>query len=310
LHGIQTQDPISDFSSALPTGHIVSRTHQIFPDINDSETDKAPLTDVRQRFQKPTFKHKAFKRNKKENSIFWPTEHMENKSGDGFEANELRITYHVRAPRQKKRQPPRLPMSFAALHLSSGPLPEVSFNNTGSKLPLKCGDEDDDDALLAIEPFEKRTSPPSKPDTQRGRRQVSFRDTDDDIMAQLSSISAPRRSKTDSDEEEEVEIEGGEDDEDEDDDDLGGDGEPNPDYDQPSDAEDADEDDLSLSEMLPSRQPSHSKSALRHPVFASVSNNNNHDKEETRQVVEHQQDVTLDFRKPTAPGRIPDLPSA
>lgn len=115
--------------------------------------------------------------------------------GDGFDDQELSISPLARkAARQRHvRQDPFL-LSFGALQLQSGPLPDVKFETTSST------------AVSPPQKLEAESSSCRSPDAVRdfvkSRGQVSFtaQAREQAILAQLSSISAPPLPRPESDE--------------------------------------------------------------------------------------------------------------
>ncbi|TKA76638.1 hypothetical protein B0A55_04931 [Friedmanniomyces simplex] len=129
--------------------------------------------------------------------------HCLRKTGDGFEPSELEITYRFHTPRQnrKRLRPPAL--TYSALQLCGGPLPEVAFKCGADELQLEASGGPHHVSAQ----FQKEEEHPGlqNSSTQRSRRRVSFSGRDDFIVAQLSSVTAPRRHQSDSEDEEEDE---------------------------------------------------------------------------------------------------------
>ncbi|KAK5692988.1 isopentenyl-diphosphate delta-isomerase idi1 [Elasticomyces elasticus] len=129
--------------------------------------------------------------------------HVEPAAGDGFEASELEITYRMPLiPKRGRRKPPSA-ITYNALQLCAGPLPEVIFECGEDELQLESTG-----GLHHVsfeQPKQEGQSNLTKSSAQR--RRVSFSDKNDFILAQLSSVTAPRRHQSDSESDKEEEEE-------------------------------------------------------------------------------------------------------
>ena len=203
-HVIQTQDPINDESSP-PRKRRVSTVSSV--DDDGRVVSKTLLSAIRKHLKTPKLRHKSLSGLQRKQGVqgVWSTvELAKTKGRDGFDDSELAITSYSKVERPRKRKEHLIP-GFVALQLQSGPLPEVDFQPTATQLKMETPapdddeqyeehpcDQEDDDAIIA----------PVRSSPQRSRQQVSFSDRvrEDLIRAQLSSISAPARLRSESEE--------------------------------------------------------------------------------------------------------------
>ncbi|KAK6409557.1 isopentenyl-diphosphate delta-isomerase idi1 [Elasticomyces elasticus] len=206
MPGIGVQDPIGDHGSQQneqPRSTALQKTRK----------PKTQLASIKKKPAKtPKYKHKSLallKRRLNPPSLFAKARnHVQPAAGDGFEASELEITYRVPLPSKRGRRKPPSAITYNALQLCAGPLPEVIFECGEDELQLES--TGGPHHVSFEQPRQEEQSNPAKSSVQR--RRVSFSDKDDFIIAQLSSLTAPRRHQSDSesDDEEEEEEDGDE----------------------------------------------------------------------------------------------------
>ncbi|KAM0717355.1 hypothetical protein Q7P37_007207 [Cladosporium fusiforme] len=214
--------------------------------------------------------------------------------GDGFEGADLgsirRPMAGMRGVRKRFDRDPLL-KGMQALTLASGPLPDVQFDLKTSQLEFKAGGSPhptmEGQAPAEILDVPVVAAPSASSALRSSKRQVSFSDNVNQLIrAQLSSVSAPRREPSVSLESEDDEgDEGG--DEDEEDDDAAADTYLDEDESQPGGNETASDHDA---EVSPEPQ---SPSSNNEYLSGNVSL--------TKRRVDNA-GVTLDFRRPDAPG--------
>jgi hypothetical protein len=174
---------------------------------------KAPLSVLRLRLKPPPPLFKAIKRTANAETL--------PRGGDGFEDNERRVS-HAKLRRQRRTTNATL-QAFGSLTLSSGPLPEVEFDESGVELKVKTVRQDEVELGVADE-HDGAPSPTTRPSSfsscSSSRRRVSFNDSarEKAILSQLASIKAPAREPNVSDDSND-EFEGDEPDVEEDDED-------------------------------------------------------------------------------------------
>jgi hypothetical protein len=220
------RDPVS--SSAQPLIDAVSS--------GQSETTpakrktKAPLSAIRKRLRTPTSGHKSLEnlRRKYNAAQITPTGSQARQIvGDGFEHAELTPNHPFRyTVKHARRQHEPLLAGLKALSLASGPLPEVVFFSESDPSQLKfakddtSGDHEDVSGYVAP----ATTTPSTGVSKSSSNRRVSFNyEAERAILAQLASVTAPRRQPSialgseDEVEEEDDGDEAGDEDEEEDD---------------------------------------------------------------------------------------------
>ena len=193
---ILSQDPIQDVRGSSP---------EFSNRISRESRSKPPPNVIRKRPKTPASRFKSLRpiqRKRKKWPSYGGTSLSTPKSGDGFENDELRVSYPAE-PRAYHKRKSRHAMTYVPLQLGSGPLPDVNFNVPGGELKLKLGGpelpvgRDQDHAASLLQPTSA---------TQRPRRVVVSGDRDEMIMAQLSAVSAPARPPSESDDSE-IEVE-------------------------------------------------------------------------------------------------------
>ncbi|KAM0702123.1 hypothetical protein Q7P35_011033 [Cladosporium inversicolor] len=195
-HGTLLKDPIS--SSAQPLIDAVSSGH--------SETTpakrkaKAPRSAIRKRLRTPSSAYKSLEnlRRKHNAAQFTPSGSQARQIvGDGFESAELTPNHPFRyTVKHERRQHEPLLAGLKALTLASGPLPEVVFLDESNPTQLKLAKDDTSDhnenALGYVAPA--TIVPPNGMSNSSSNQRVSFNyDVERAILAQLASVSAPRR---------------------------------------------------------------------------------------------------------------------
>ena len=189
--GIDVQDPITEQSS-----------HVHKPGNSALET---PLTSIRKRLKTPNYRHKSLtslRRRQHRPLLFGNTNNADQQAaGDGFNASELKLTYHREMPRKRRKRAVQSALIYGSLQLVAGPLPDVAFECSTDELQLELSGGPHH--VSSTQQQEERQYELPKSSTQRSRRRVSFSGRDDYIMAQLSSVSAPRRHHSDSESDEE-----------------------------------------------------------------------------------------------------------
>ncbi|KAF2772774.1 hypothetical protein EJ03DRAFT_170196 [Teratosphaeria nubilosa] len=310
--GVVTQDPITD-SSSMQLRDPLSSPLTI---IAQPKERKTSLSGIRKRLSTPSLKHKIVLRKKsKPRTLCWSSGSGSKTSGDGFEASELTITYRHRVNRQPRaRRTPRT-LVFTPLQIQAGPLPDVSFESIDEE-PYQGQEAGSSDQMPGLQNLKVTAmSSALKPATQRLRRQVSFVDRNDIVMAQLSSVSAPRMD-VDSDAEIEQDEENDEDqdqgspedeveqdDQDHDDDDHG-------EFDCASAASAADSPGIRLlngdDDILEASDDEQEASPPPSPTLrAKLDRLQRLDHDETIEDDPEDVDVTYDFRNATLPGTLP-----
>ncbi|KAK3650144.1 isopentenyl-diphosphate delta-isomerase idi1 [Elasticomyces elasticus] len=201
MPGIGVADPIGDRGSQ-PDKQPQSSALQ------KARKPKTQLASIKKKPAKtPKYKHKSLallKRRLNPPSLLAKSRnHVQPAAGDGFEASELEITYRMPLlPKRGRRKPPSA-ITYNTLQLCAGPLPEVIFECGEDELQLESTG-----GLHHVsfeQPKQEEQSNLTKSSAQR--RRVSFSDKNDFILAQLSSVTAPRRHQSDSESNEEEEEE-------------------------------------------------------------------------------------------------------
>lgn len=175
--------------------------------VDRSTAALAPLSEIRKRLRVPSAKYKSIKalRQKLER----PSRNLKPTSSvirgaDGFEGPELFVSAQARASRRRRgpRQPKLLP--FRSLALRGGPLPDVTFQyyeDEESKFQPERNESTEYALPAGCPQHEEGTASVTQPTvTRSSKRKVTFSDREDFIMAQLSSISAPQRPRSESEE--------------------------------------------------------------------------------------------------------------
>ncbi|KAK1082735.1 hypothetical protein LTR33_003716 [Friedmanniomyces endolithicus] len=170
----------------------------------DKTTPKAPLTSIR-KLSKPTkYRHKSLaqlRHKQRPSSLFARAGAQGQAAGDGFELSKLEITYPSRAPRQSRKCTRISALTYGVLQLSGGPLPDVNFERGADEVPLEQDTGPDHTSIQQRRNTELSELPELS--TQGSRRAVSFSGRNEFIVAQLSSVTAPRRHHSDSEDESE-----------------------------------------------------------------------------------------------------------
>lgn len=187
----EDQDPITNITSS-------SQKRALSPHHDGGDDSvKAPLTTIRKRLKTPRFTHKSVaalrKKQSRRSSIFRTNDETFN-LGDGFESSELKLDHCLTfAKRQRKALKPLL-LGFGALQLQSGPLPQVNFESSSSKLKLEAAPEEQS-CRLAQEDHRSCSTRCDYSVSRDAKRRVSFSDRvlSDMVREELSSIGAPRR---------------------------------------------------------------------------------------------------------------------
>ncbi|KAK5674547.1 isopentenyl-diphosphate delta-isomerase idi1 [Elasticomyces elasticus] len=196
MPGIGVADPIGDNGSQQneqPRSSALQKTSK----------PKTQLASIKKKPAKtPKYKHKSLallKRRLNPPSLLAKARsHVQPAAGDGFEASELEITYRMPLlPKRGRRKPPSA-ITYNALQLCAGPLPEVIFECGEDELQLES--TGGPHHVSFEQPKHEEQSNLTKSSAQR--RKVSFSDKDDFILAQLSSLTAPRRHRSDSESDE------------------------------------------------------------------------------------------------------------
>jgi len=170
----------------------------------DKTTPKAPLTSIRKLSKSTKYRHKSLTQlryKQRPSSLFARAGAQGQAAGDGFELSELEITYRSRAPRQSRKCTRISALTYGVLQLSGGPLPDVNFERGADEVPLEQDTGPDHTSIQQRRNTELSELP--KLSTQSSRRTVSFSGRNEFIVAQLSSVTAPRRHHSDSEDESE-----------------------------------------------------------------------------------------------------------
>ncbi|KAK5709305.1 isopentenyl-diphosphate delta-isomerase idi1 [Elasticomyces elasticus] len=194
--GIGVADPIGDNGSQQneqPRSSALQKTRK----------PKTQLASIKKKPAKtPKYKHKSLallKRRLNPPSLLTKARnHVQPAAGDGFEASELEITYRMPLPSKRGRRKPPSAITYNALQLCAGPLPEVIFECGEDELQLES--TGGPHHVSFEQPKQEEHGNLTKLSAQR--RKVSFSDKDDFILAQLSSVTAPRRHQSDSESDE------------------------------------------------------------------------------------------------------------
>lgn len=292
----EKQDPIRDQSSQRSGEHMSPSAPGLS---SEPKLMKTPLTSIRKRLKLSQLKHKALRLKRTAKLAGWPVASHQ-RAGDGFEAEELDLAPRAHIRKQHSRRKGLNAFLCAKLQLRAGPLPDVVFKAGIHELQV----EPSDGPRHVQSPHDTHSPTPehcrSDADlpkrtllSQCSRRRVSFCDRDNLIRAQLSSISAPER--PDSDIESDSDVDSDEDMADDDEavemliaplHDLE-EGAQRTDRSQPSQQDRPRAGPLALEDRQ--RQDERAQDIDR---AAAVSNNDN-------------AGVTLDFRRPPAPGSLP-----
>ncbi|KAK0354717.1 hypothetical protein LTR91_016550 [Friedmanniomyces endolithicus] len=170
----------------------------------DETTLKAPLTSTRKLSKSTKYRHKSLaqlRHKQRPSSLSVRAGAQGQAAGDGFELSELEVTYRSRAPRQSRKCTRISALTYGVLQLCGGPMPDVTFERGAEELPLE---QDAGPHYVSIKQRRKEESAElPKPSTERSRRTVSFSGRNEFIVAQLSSVTAPRRHHSDSEDESE-----------------------------------------------------------------------------------------------------------
>ncbi|KAK4900601.1 isopentenyl-diphosphate delta-isomerase idi1 [Elasticomyces elasticus] len=203
MPGIGVADPIGDNGSQQneqPRSSTLRKTRK----------PKTQLASIKKKPAKtPKYKHKSLallKRRLNPPSLLAKAKsRVQPAAGDGFEASELEVTYRMPLPSKRGRRKPPSAITYKALQLCAGPLPEVIFECGEDELQLES--TGGPHHVSFEQPKQEEQSKLTKSSAQR--RRVSFSDKDDFILAQLSPVTAPRRHQSDSESDEEEEEEEG-----------------------------------------------------------------------------------------------------
>ncbi|KAK0301083.1 hypothetical protein LTR54_000650 [Friedmanniomyces endolithicus] len=180
----------------------------------DKTTPKAPLTSIRKLSKSTKYRHKSLtqlRHKQRPSSLFARAGAQGQAAGDGFELSELEITYRSRAPRQSRECTRISALTYGVLQLCGGPLPDVTFERRADEFPFEQDTSPDHTSIQQRRNTELSELP--KLSTQGSRRAVSFSGRNEFIVAQLSSVTAPRRHHSDSEDESEEDDESGVDEE-------------------------------------------------------------------------------------------------
>lgn len=284
--GVDTQDTIEPSSTA------VKRAASAISDDENPQL-RAPLTSIRKRLKTPKSAHKSVVALRKKHDARSPFSKIADKilkPGDGFEISELKIANSGLAIERRRKFKP-LALSFSALTISSGPLPDVQFKPSSPECRVehsRDGDAflaDDERAVSGEASRESNT-----PDGQSQHPGVSFgnRVLDDMVAQRLSSVSAPKRVYSISSDDEDDD--GKEDDwnQSEEESDPEADGQ----FIEPDKVQSPNKNQMSnrhlSSHFVHQQDSAHSKFSIELPRNSGV---------------------TLDFRKPTTPGSVSELSS-
>lgn len=202
---ITAQDPI-DHSSSSPLKRAGSPT-EADDEASPRKVTKTPLTDIRKRIRATRWRYKSI--NKAQKAIdgspkVLQTNRKEPRGRDGFENSEFAIRDRPKFVRKPRASQTPLIRKFDALQLESGPLPDVEFET-----PVKCELR----TQLSVG-FEVLANDPNndidgqddfEANSQQRHPRVSFenRRLEKQIRAELSSISAPPRPRSEPDDEDE-----------------------------------------------------------------------------------------------------------
>nr|POE66669.1 hypothetical protein CFP56_72092 [Quercus suber] len=117
---------------------------------------------------------------------------MIQRGADGFELSETKVDLRYHSTRRRRSSFTPHWLSYAALELGTGPLPDVDFDTVDKVLPLSL----EPDRITSTCPKSQHARRAMSRDDQNAvlqPRKVSVSVEDEWIKAQLSSISAPRR---------------------------------------------------------------------------------------------------------------------
>lgn len=192
LKSIQIQDPIKDQTSS-PGERDGSCTYSESYLNNEQAPTKQPLSAFKKRLRSNKSRYKSISDLRKKPAGRLSLSSLQSHAnGDGFNEQELIISPLARKSIRKRhsRHDPLI-SGFGVLKLQSGPLPDVKFEPASLfKVEDKTASPHDEDAAQT---------------PQHSSRRVSFIDRarKDAIIAQLSSISAPRVPRAESDDSDE-----------------------------------------------------------------------------------------------------------
>ncbi|KAK5165510.1 uncharacterized protein LTR77_009039 [Saxophila tyrrhenica] len=196
---IAVQDPIVD--SSLPP--FKSKTSPTVCDDGDSTKvpAKTPVSALRARWKVPPPLFKAIRKTDK-----FQVSTAGHRSGDGFEDSEL--TFGTVKKRRKWRSP-SIP-NLASLELTNGPLPDVDFCDTPSRLKVESNvsGQGVSGSVRQLDGENTFIQPEASPPQLQTRRESSIarssaRKRTRIIMAELSTIRAPEREASEYDSQDE-----------------------------------------------------------------------------------------------------------
>jgi hypothetical protein len=161
---------------------------------------KVPLSAIRKRLRTPSSGHKSLERLRRKHNApqITPTGSQARRIvGDGFERSELTPSHTIRyTVKHMRRQREPLLAGLKALSLVSGPLPDVVFGTESGPCQLMLTKSDPSDRDGNVPGYEAPTTvtPLKGRSNHSSDRRVSFNhDVERVILAQLASVSAPRR---------------------------------------------------------------------------------------------------------------------
>ena len=195
--GILEQDPLEDGEPLLDDSRASARDRD---SLDAGTVARAPLSVIRQRLKSVKLQSEHSISNKGRSGRGREVSFLPPSVGDGFEAAERIITTHG-CPKRRTKRRAQSGFEYAALQLDSGPLPAVCLEKVGQRLDIAHPSSVVPSGLVtAPEDHQERTT--MLKELSPVLRKISFSNRDRLISAQLSSISAPQRSYSDSEDEE------------------------------------------------------------------------------------------------------------
>ncbi|EMC91861.1 hypothetical protein BAUCODRAFT_160504 [Baudoinia panamericana UAMH 10762] len=178
--------------SSAPAIHVQD---PIVDSVSQGQGHQARRFRSKQQLSAPALKQKFLRPQRRGHSFTLPflANTTNGRQGDGFEDTERLVSYR---PKQKRKRKCTAALTFAALSISGGPLPEVHFDPALSDVKLEVSsapmpyanlNDEADPGILA-----------KGSDGLGSQRKVSLNGRTELIMAQLSSVKAPERQYSDS----------------------------------------------------------------------------------------------------------------
>ena len=186
--GIDIQDPIVDRSSSPNKAYVSPGISRSGGTLSNRPRDS--LSTIKSRLKRPPSIFKQIDRVKPDR---W---HRKVLRGDGFDNSELRI---VDIPRPRRRPKPNSPsmLAFAELQLTSGPLPDITFQPSADQLEVGVEHNDATPPVMDYTPQSVVDNAFPRSMSRAVPTQSSILKAQQ-IMAQLSCITAPARPRSES----------------------------------------------------------------------------------------------------------------